>query len=158
MTAIRPWHFVFALVPILGWLLLAALLLDTRDASGRVDAETSTVPSATAPPARRLAAATIDVGLVVIAAVLLPPSFAWALAAVYLLFRDAGARPFGVGKRLLGLGVRSEAGTLTFTQAFARNVPLLVPYVGPAVEGVLVLLGRPRFGDRFASSGVFDLR
>jgi hypothetical protein len=158
MTAIRPWHFLFALVPIVGWLLLAALLLDTRDSPDQGDARACGARSATAPRARRLAAAMIDGGLVAVAALLLPPAFAWALAAVYLLFRDAGVRPFGLGKKLLGLSVRSEAGALTFTQAFARNLPLLVPYLGVAVEGLLVALGRPRLGDRLAGSVVLDLR
>jgi hypothetical protein len=35
-----------------------------------------------------------------------------------------------------------------------RNLPLLLPYLGPAVEGILVLAGRRRLGDRLADTFV----
>ena len=159
MTQFRRWHLALIPIPVVGWLLLAAYLLDEAgDARARpvacvVDAS----------PRRRLVAGLIDLGLASCAWWLLPPAPAWLIASAYLLFRDAGARPFGVGKRLLGIGFRYPDGTPlsrrygyshSYTSSFERNLSLLVPYVGPLVEAVLTARLGWRLGDRLAEREV----
>ena len=87
--------------------------------------------------------------VVVLAWAVLPAAFGWLLGACYLLFRDARGFPPSLGRRLAhSHALRTPA--LSFTDSFARNLPLLVPYLGPLVEAALVLMGKPRLGDRLA--------
>ena len=116
-----------------------------------------------ASPRRRLTAGLIDLALASCAWWLLPPAPSWLIASAYLLFRDAGARPFSVGKRLLGIRSCGPEGAAashanpntychTYTASFERNLPLLVPYVGPLVEAVLIATLGWRIGDRLAGA------
>ena len=149
MSRVSLWHCFLVPIPVVGWLLLAAYLLDElRDEpSGSEHAEPFAAAAvAASDTGRRLGAATIDFGIVICCWALLPPAFGWLAGSAYLLFRDAGPHPLSVGKRLVSAG-RAER-RLTFVESFERNLPLLVPYLGPLVEATLVWSGRRRLGDR----------
>jgi uncharacterized RDD family membrane protein YckC len=114
---------------------------------GRCDRSAST--------GRRLCAGLIDFLPLFGLAALVPPTFAWTIGSAYLLFRDAGRSPLSLGKRVLGLRVESLSGhPLSYVDSFSRNLPLLVPYVGPLVEAALIARGGRRLGDRLAGARV----
>lgn len=149
----RRWHLVLVPVPIIGWLLLLAILLDGRD--GNRTTRAGEANAAVASGRSRCAAASIDLAVVVALWAAPPPALGWLLASLYLLFRDAGRRPLGLGKRLLGLRVEGPGGRAAgYVDSFDRNLTLLVPYLGAFVELVLLLSGRRRLGDRLAAARV----
>lgn len=152
MKAFRAWHLSLIFVPLIGWFLLLAFLLDARNE--RPSCEPLEPDSRPASKLRRLGAAAIDCTPLLFLALWLPPALAWAIGALYLLFRDAGERPFGAGKRLLGLRVLSSEGMLTYSESFARNLPLVFPYLGVLVETGLLLGGYRKLGDRLGPSSV----
>ena len=74
---------------------------------------------------------------------------------IAMLLRD-GFRGRSMGKQLLGLRLVTPKGDRCgWFRSFIRNVPLLVP-LWNVVEVVLVLLGRPRTGDRIARTTVTE--
>jgi hypothetical protein len=151
VTQFRRWHLALIPIPLVGWLLLVAYLLDEaggptpRRAELRVEA----------PRHRRLTAGLIDLSVAACVWWLLPPAPAWLIASAYLLFRDGGSKPFSLGKRLLKIRVcgpdgRPVSGAHTYVGSFERNLPLLVPYLGPLVEASLTATVGWRIGDRLA--------
>ncbi len=82
----------------------------------------------------------------------------WAALAVLMvamLFRD-GFRRRSIGKQLLGLRVLTPKGEgCGYVRSFLRNLPLIVP-LWNVVEVLLVLMGRPRSGDRLAKTTVTE--
>ena len=148
MTHFRRWHLALIPIPIIGWLLLAAYWLDEALPCEALRPELGRPSPGSG--SRRLAAGLIDLGIAMLSWLALPPAIAWLLASTYLLFRDAGASPFGIGKRLLGL----RAAPIGYTRSFERNLPLLVPYLGPLVEAALIAGGSRRLGDRLARTNV----
>lgn len=82
----------------------------------------------------------------------------WAALAVLMvamLFRD-GFRGRSMGKQLLGLRLLTPRGEgCGYGRSFVRNLPLVIP-VWNLVEVVLVLLGKPRTGDRIARTTVTE--
>ena len=154
----RTWHVWLIPLPVVGWFLLLAYILDDWSsvaARSRDNHEPGRGDGRTLGRGRRLAAAALDFMPFVIASLLLPPAFAWLFGSGFLLFRDAGANPWSLGKRTFGLSVsRPGEVPLSFTESFSRNLPLLLPYLGPLIEGVLLLAGRERLGDRLAGTRV----
>jgi uncharacterized RDD family membrane protein YckC len=74
---------------------------------------------------------------------------------IAMLLRD-GFRGRSMGKQLLGLRLVTPKGDRCgWFRSFIRNVPLLVP-LWNVVEAVLVLMGRPRTGDRIARTTVTE--
>lgn len=74
---------------------------------------------------------------------------------VAMLFRD-GFRGRSIGKQLLGLRLVTPRGTeCGWGRSFVRNIPLIVPGWN-VIEVLLVLLGRPRTGDRIARTMVTE--
>jgi len=72
-----------------------------------------------------------------------------------MLLRD-GFRGRSIGKQLLGLRLITPGGDRCgWFRSFIRNVPLIVP-LWNLVEVVLVLMGRPRTGDRVAKTTVTE--
>lgn len=72
-----------------------------------------------------------------------------------MLFRD-GYRGRSLGKQLLGLRLLTPKGEhCGWGRSFVRNFPLVVPGWN-LIEIVLVLLGRPRTGDRIARTSVTE--
>lgn len=158
MRGFRPWHLALIPVPVIGWLLLAAILLDARKAPlARESAESAELAELAEPSTRsRFAAASIDLFVVVALWSVPPLTLGWLLASSYLVFRDAGERPFGLGKRLCGLRVaRPDKLPASYLDSFARNLPLLLPYLGPCIEAVLVATTGKRLGDRLTGARVF---
>ncbi|GEM_PF-5348583 len=145
MTGFRTWHLLLVPLPIVGWLLLLAYLLDEWRPPDAVADRAATHPTRS----RRVAAGGIDAGAVVLVLVLLPPSAAWLLGAVYVLFRDAGDGRYSLGKRVMKARFAATA-TASFTDSFERNLPLLFPFAGPLAEASLFACGRGRLGDRIA--------
>ena len=82
----------------------------------------------------------------------------WAALAVLMvamLLRD-GFRGRSVGKHLLGLRLLTPKGEgCGYGRSFVRNLPLIVPGWN-LLEVLLVLLGRPRTGDRLARTSVTE--
>jgi uncharacterized RDD family membrane protein YckC len=82
----------------------------------------------------------------------------WAALAflmVAMLVRD-GYRGRSIGKQLLGLRLLTPNGEgCGWFRSFIRNLPLLIP-VWNLVEVVLVLMGKPRTGDRIARTTVTE--
>ncbi|HUP61464.1 MAG TPA: RDD family protein [Thermoanaerobaculia bacterium] len=80
---------------------------------------------------------------------------ALAILIVAMLLRD-GYRGRSLGKHLLGLRLITPRGEYCgWGRSVARNVPLIVPGWN-LVEVVLVLLGKPRTGDRIAKTMVTE--
>jgi uncharacterized RDD family membrane protein YckC len=78
---------------------------------------------------------------------------ALALLMVAMLIRD-GFRGRSIGKQLLGLRLLTPNGEgCGWFRSLIRNLPLLIP-VWNVVEVVLVLMGKPRTGDRIARTTV----
>lgn len=74
---------------------------------------------------------------------------------VAMLLRD-GFRGRSLGKHLLGLRLITPRGEhCGWGRSIVRNLPLIVP-VWNLVELVLVLLGKPRTGDRIAKTTVTE--
>jgi len=74
---------------------------------------------------------------------------------IAMLLRD-GFRGRSIGKQLLGLRLVTPKGDRCgWFRSFIRNVPLLVP-LWNVVEVMLVLMGRPRTGDRIARTTVTE--
>lgn len=78
----------------------------------------------------------------------------YAIAVIYLLFSDAfpGGRSFG--KRVTGLSVVSDDGSIgcSISQSFTRNSALIPLAV---IEAVIILVGsKKRLGDMFAKTRV----
>ena len=145
MSRVRRWHLLLIPVPVFGWLLLLAHALDEYSSGNEgVGSKRLELDPGTSRTDRLLAAA-VDYCLVMLAWAALPPAFGWLLGACYLLFRDASGFPPSLGKRIAQMEAR-----LSYADSFARNLPLLIPYIGPLVETTLVLLARPRLGDRLA--------
>ena len=72
-----------------------------------------------------------------------------------ILLRD-GYRGRSIGKRLLGLRLVTPRGDgCGFGRSIVRNLPLVIP-PWMLLEGVLVLLGRNRTGDRIARTVVTE--
>lgn len=83
----------------------------------------------------------------------------WWIALIILmlamLFRD-GFRGRSIGKQLLGLRLITPAGERCgWLRSFVRNVPLIIPPWN-FVEVALVLMGKPRTGDRIAKTTVTE--
>lgn len=82
----------------------------------------------------------------------------WAALAILLvgiLFRD-GIRGRSLGKHLLGLRMITPTGERCgYFRSFVRNLPLIIP-VWNLIEVALVISGRPRTGDRIASTTVTE--
>ena len=82
----------------------------------------------------------------------------WAALAVLMLamlFRD-GYRGRSMGKQLLGLRLITPNGEgCGWFRSLARNIPLLIP-VWNLIEVILVLMGKPRTGDRIARTTVTE--
>ncbi len=82
----------------------------------------------------------------------------WAALAILMLamlFRD-GFRGRSVGKYLLGLRLVTPRGEgCGYGRSLVRNIPLIIP-VWNFVEVILVLLGKPRTGDRIAKTTVTE--
>lgn len=74
---------------------------------------------------------------------------------VAMLFRD-GFRNRSIGKQLLGLRLLTPRGEgCGYGRSFVRNVPLVIPGWN-VIEVILVLLGKPRTGDRIAKTTVTE--
>jgi len=72
-----------------------------------------------------------------------------------LLIRD-GVRGRSFGKQLLGLRLRTPSGKpCGYIRSMLRNLPLILP-AWNLVEVVLVVMGRPRTGDRLAKTSVVE--
>jgi len=82
----------------------------------------------------------------------------WAALAVLMLamlFRD-GYRGRSIGKQLLGLRLITPSGEgCGWFRSLVRNIPLLIP-VWNLIEVILVLMGKPRTGDRIARTTVTE--
>ena len=82
----------------------------------------------------------------------------WAALAVLMvamLFRD-GFRGRSIGKQLLGLRLVTPRGEgCGYGRSLIRNLPLVIP-VWNFIEVLLVLLGKPRTGDRIANTSVTE--
>lgn len=82
----------------------------------------------------------------------------WAALAVLMLamlIRD-GFRGRSIGKQLLGLRLITPRGDgCGWFRSFVRNVPLVIP-IWNVLEVALVLLGKPRTGDRIARTTVTE--
>lgn len=80
---------------------------------------------------------------------------ALAILMLAMLFRD-GFRRRSIGKQLLGLRVLTPQGEgCGYGRSFLRNVPLVIP-LWNVLEVILVLLGKPRTGDRLAKTTVTE--
>ena len=80
---------------------------------------------------------------------------ALAILMLAMLFRD-GLRGRSVGKYLLGLRLVTPRGEgCGYGRSFVRNLPLVIP-VWNFVEVILVLMGKPRTGDRIAKTTVTE--
>ncbi|HEV7238217.1 MAG TPA: RDD family protein [Thermoanaerobaculia bacterium] len=80
---------------------------------------------------------------------------ALAVLVLAMLFRD-GFRGRSIGKHLLGLRLVTPRGEgCGYLRSFVRNVPLIVPGWN-LIEVVMVLLGKPRTGDRIAKTTVTE--
>jgi uncharacterized RDD family membrane protein YckC len=80
---------------------------------------------------------------------------ALAILMLAMLFRD-GLRGRSVGKYLLGLRLVTPRGEgCGYARSFVRNLPLVIP-VWNFVEVILVLMGKPRTGDRIAKTTVTE--
>ncbi len=74
---------------------------------------------------------------------------------VAMLIRD-GFRGRSIGKQLLGLRLLTPNGEgCGWFRSLIRNLPLLIP-LWNLVEVVLVLMGKPRTGDRIARTTVTE--
>ena len=74
---------------------------------------------------------------------------------IAMLLRD-GFRGRSIGKQLLGLRLVTPRGDRCgWFRSFVRNVPLIIP-LWNVVEVVLVLMGKPRSGDRIAKTTVTE--
>lgn len=72
-----------------------------------------------------------------------------------LLIRD-GVRGRSFGKQLLGLRLRTPSGQpCGYLRSMLRNLPLILP-AWNLLEVVLVVMGRPRTGDRLAKTSVTE--
>ena len=158
MKPFRRWHLLLIPVPVVGWLLLLAYLLDERLGAPELSkhAETSATPPSSLPGSRRVGAAILDTICVVVTWALLPPAAGWLVSAVYLVCRDAHGGRYSLGKRAFGIRIWALDES-SFTRSFERNFLLLVPYVGPLVEGMFVLSGSLRLGDRIAGTRLYCL-
>lgn len=77
------------------------------------------------------------------------------ILALSILLRD-GRRGRSVGKRLLGLRLLTPDGSpCGYRLSCLRNLPLVVP-VWNLIEVALVVVGRPRTGDRMAGTIVTE--
>ena len=77
------------------------------------------------------------------------------LLLIGLLLRD-GLRGRSLGKQMLGLRLITPRGEgCGYGRSIVRNLPLLIP-LWNVVEAVLVILGRPRTGDRIAHTTVTE--
>lgn len=80
---------------------------------------------------------------------------ALAILMTAILVRD-GFRGRSPGKRLLGLRiVTPQSERCGYGRSILRNLPLILPGWN-LVEGVLVVLGKPRTGDRIAKTTVTE--
>lgn len=80
---------------------------------------------------------------------------ALAVLMLAMLFRD-GFRRRSIGKQLLGLRLLTPQGEgCSYGRSFLRNFPLVIP-VWNVLEVILVLLGKPRTGDRIAKTTVTE--
>jgi uncharacterized RDD family membrane protein YckC len=80
---------------------------------------------------------------------------ALAILLFWLLIRD-GIRGRSFGKQLLGLRLTTpKGGNCGYFRSLIRNLPLVVPGWN-VLEGVLVLTGRVRTGDRIAGTHVTE--
>jgi uncharacterized RDD family membrane protein YckC len=80
---------------------------------------------------------------------------ALAVLVLAMLFRD-GFRGRSIGKHLLGLRLVTPRGEgCGYLRSFVRNVPLIVPGWN-LIEVLMVLLGKPRTGDRIAKTTVTE--
>lgn len=81
--------------------------------------------------------------------------FALAILLGCMLARD-GYRGRSPGKHLLGLRIVTPAGEgCTYLRSLIRNLPLLLP-PWAAIDAMMVLLGKPRTGDRMARTTVLE--
>jgi uncharacterized RDD family membrane protein YckC len=80
---------------------------------------------------------------------------ALALLMVAMLFRD-GFRGRSIGKHLLGLRLVTPRGEgCGYLRSLVRNIPLIIPGWN-LLEVLLILLGKPRTGDRIAKTTVTE--
>ena len=74
---------------------------------------------------------------------------------IAMLLRD-GLRGRSLGKHLLGLRLLTPGGEgCTYLRSFARNIPLIIPGWN-LLEVLLILMGKPRTGDRIAKTTVTE--
>ena len=74
---------------------------------------------------------------------------------VGLLVRD-GYKGRSLGKNLLGLRLVTKSGAeCGYLRSIVRNIPLVIP-VWNFLEALLVILGKPRTGDRIARTFVTE--
>ncbi|MEE3328904.1 MAG: hypothetical protein VX252_16310 [Myxococcota bacterium] len=149
MKEMKRWHLLLIPIPIFGWLLLAALLADEFEIStGHDRREKATRPSRQAHPIARIIPMGIDLAIASALWTLFPPAIGWLFGALLLLSRDVGQGMLSPGRWLYG---EPESQHRSFTRSFERNLPLLLPFVGPLTELSLTFAGRPRLGDRLSA-------
>lgn len=74
---------------------------------------------------------------------------------IAMLFRD-GYKGRSIGKQLLGLRLLTPRGEgCGYVRSFIRNVPLVIPGWN-VLEVLLILVNRPRTGDRIARTNVTE--
>ena len=77
------------------------------------------------------------------------------ILALAIVLRD-GYHGRSLGKRLLGLRLMTPSGRpCGYWRSLLRNLPLIVPFWN-AIDVILVLVGRPRTGDRMAHTFVLE--
>ena len=161
MSGFKRWHLALVPVPVLGWLLLVALLADELgcgQGTSLIDAPAS--PPCAAPQRARFLAGLVDAVIALVLALAPPPAVGYLLGAAYMLYRDGGRTPPSLGKWLFGLrAVRRDVGggALTFAESFERNLILALPVLGPVfafLEALRLRRGRERLGDRIAKTAV----
>ena len=148
MKSMRTWHILLIPIPVFGWLLLAALLADEFEISPQPTLkDPSGAAHHTEGHLRKAAALGLDIALAAALWTILPPALGWLLGACLLLCRDVGPGGISLGRLCLG---ECKDQYDSVTSSFERNLPLLVPYIGPITELVLLSAGYPRLGDRLS--------
>ena len=163
MRRVRTWHWFLFPVPVVGWWLLLAYFLDdwaSESSFFSVDKMGTKGEVCAVGRGQRIVAGAVDFLPLLVASIFLSPVFAWILGSGFLLFRDAGRHPWSLGKRLFGFSVTEaeKKASLSFTESFSRNLPLLLPYIGPLIEAALLVGGKERLGDRLAGTRVGRLK
>ena len=156
MKNLKRWHLLLVPIPIFGWLLLAALIADEFEFKlGRDSDESNLAPTNRDRRATTLTSIVIDLTIAATLWTLLPPAIGWLLGAILLLCRDVGRGTLSPGHWIAG---EVEPIQRSFTSSFGRNLPLLLPILGPIIELALIWTKRPRLGERLSSEARRELR